>query len=1006
MKKNRILSALLCLSLAAGLVIPGLPAYAEGEGESGSNSGMKLNKTAVANGDGTYTITLEAYATGQKVISQVNKDVPTDIVLVLDQSGSMTNDMNTYDFREYTGKRNRDYYSLRHNNNDDKGNLYYKLEDGSYATVSVTRTQGESTNNYTQCPSDWKNYTYYDGDDDYWKYSNNLYVMNEAGEYQKVTVTYKEAGGIIFKDYNYFYAFPNGKTVTSQGNDGKPGKNNFDGYGPVYYLSGTTAGEYTYTYTCTDAEGNTIDIGTSTGANTVPTEFTLYERYRTGTITRLAALKSAVTTFTNSVAEKAKGADGLLDTADDIDHRIAVVGFACSNTGDNDDYNNYQNTEVFIGSNQYKYGTAAQEQYANALQSMKTTQGRNNITASIGALAADGATYVNHGVEMANGILNANPVQAGEQRNRVVVVFTDGAPGYSGYDSDVAESAITQANTTRTLGATVYAVGIFSGADASSAGDSTGTSTQKANWFMQNLSNNKGTPRTPSYYLSAADAATLNNIFQQIADNIETGGSSTTLDSSAVIKDIISPQFTLPAGTTPSNITLETYSYTGENQWTKNPDAMGATPAVNGDQVSVTGFDFAKNWCGTEKNNGTTTYRGNKLVISFNVVVKDGFLGGNNVYTNTSAGVYENANAAKPVLEFNRPQVNVPIKDVTVTAADKDVYLLSEVKLDALKNGATVKVGDVPLDLSKANDADKPYGLETWQNEYVDITVKITDKDNNVISSDLSALTDDATYTLAVTVSPKTDGTGASGTAATAQSGSDEANIKVYKPELTYKDSEVFYGDAVPTDFNTNNLTATKWKHKDIEANTSKMGPAPALTVTYTPDSNKIDENNKIASTEDIQVAATVKIGDTDVTGKTTFLHTACNPACGWNETTLDGSPAFLLHVKTATLTITKTGADGDKNEGFIFKVEGPENFRVSVKDNGTVKITGLPLGTYTVTEEEGWSWRYTATAPAEAELTKTKPYGYVTIENKKDQLYLLDGNAYVQNISKPAAGN
>ena len=1005
MKKNRILSALLCLSLAAGLVIPGLPAYAEGEGES-SNSGMELSKTAVANGDDTYTITLEAYATGQKVISQVKKDVPTDIVLVLDQSGSMDEDMKTYGFRPYTNKSNSDYYNLRHNGARNP-NLYFKLEDGSYATVSVTRIQGESSDPYKQCPSNWVNNDY-GNSDCYWNYSNNLYVKNEAGVYQKVKVTYENTAGWFERPhYVYTYTFPNGNKVISDGNGGQPGLNNFDGNGPVYYLSSTTAGEYTYTYTCTDAEGNTIDIGSSTGANTVPTEFTLYERYRTGTITRLAALKSAVTTFTNSVAEKAKGADGQLGTPDDIDHRIAVVGFACSNTG-SDGYNNYQNTEVFIGSSQYKYGTAAQGQYANALQSMKTTQGQDNIEASIGALTADGATYVNHGVEMANGILNANPVPAGEQRNRVVVVFTDGAPGYSGYDSDVAESAINQANTTRTLGASVYAVGIFEGADATSAGNQGGNDTQKANWFMQNLSDNKGTPQTPSYYLSAADSNTLNNIFQQIASNIESGGSSTTLDKTAVIKDIISPAFALPEGATASHITLETYQCTGKSgnayTWTKNPDAMGATATVNGDQVSVTGFDFADNYVGTVTENGNTTYRGNKLVISFTVSPKDGFLGGNNVYTNTSAGVYENKDAAKPVLEFNRPQVNVPIKDVTVTAVDKDVYLLGTVTAAQLQEGATVKVGDVPLDLSKAGDAEEPYGLEPWQNEYVDITVEITDKDGKEVTTPLSQLKDDTTYTITVTVTPNSDGTNASGTAATAQSNSGKGEIKVYKPELTYKDSEVFYGDDVPTDFDAKNLTETKWKHDTSEA-TADMGTAPDLAITYKPEASKIAAG-KIASKEDIPVNATVKIGTDDVTVNTTFLHTACDPACSWNETTLDGSPAFLLHVKTATLTITKTGADGNKNEGFIFKVEGPENFRVSVKDNGTVKITGLPLGEYTVTEETGWSWRYKAAGPAQAELTKNAPDGAVTIKNEKSNPYLLDGNAYVQNISRPAAGN
>ncbi|MGM9541683.1 MAG: hypothetical protein ACI3VD_03235 [Candidatus Limivicinus sp.] len=1003
MKKNRILSSLLCLSLAAGLLIPGLPAYAEGEGESGSSSGMKLSKTAKANGDGTYTITLEAYATGQKVISQVDKDVPTDIVLVLDQSGSMSQNMNTYDFREYTNKSNRDYYDLRHNNNGNNGNLYYKLKDGSYATVSVTRTQGESTNNYTQCPSDWKNYTSSNRDDDYWKYSNNLYVK-VGDEYQKVTLTsqYKRLGFGDW-DYVYTYTFPDESTFVSERSATSPG--DFGGKGPLYYPT-ETAGEYTYTYTCTDAEGNTINIGTSTGANTVPTGFTLYERYVTGTMTRLAALQSAVTTFADSVATKAKGADGVLGTEDDIDHRIAVVGFATGNYSNNSDYPTYENTELFIGSNQYNYSVNASSYYNQAFQDMSTQAGYDNVIASKNALAARGATYTNYGLMMANGILTNNPVPEGEKRNRVIIVFTDGVPGYSSYDSDVASSAITEANTSRNSGANVYAVGIFEGADATSAGNQNGNDTQKANWFMQNLSDNKGTPRTPSYYLSAADAGTLNSIFKQISDNIESGGTTTTLNQSAVIKDIISPAFALPAEATASHITLETYKCTGKSGnayiWDKNTDAMGATAAVNGDQVSVTGFDFADNYVGTVTENGNTTYRGNKLVISFTVSPKDGFLGGNNVYTNTSAGVYENDKADTPVLEFNRPQVNVPIDPVTVTAVDKDVYLLSDVKLDALKNGATVKVGDVSLDLSKEN-----YGLESWQNEYVDITVEITDANGTEVTTPLSELKDDTTYTITVTVTPKSNGEGASGTVATEKSGNDKADINVYKPELTYKDSEVFYGDPVPTDFNTNNRTDTKWKHGNDVA-TADMGTAPALSVTYTPEASKISDG-KINSTQDIQVAATVKIGSEDVTTYTIFVHTPCDPACGWNETvTPNGNPAFLLHVKTASLTIYKRG-DVTANEGFIFKVTCPDGsiITVSAPGGGEVTITGLPSGTYAVTEDTDWSWRYkngVSIPNSSVTLTKDSPKASVTVTNTKTNEYLLDGNDYKQNNSVPSA--
>lgn len=72
-----------------------------------------------------------------------------------------------------------------------------------------------------------------------------------------------------------------------------------------------------------------------------------------------------------------------------------------------------------------------------------------------------------------------------------------------------------------THGATVYTVGIFDGADATSAGNTGGTENQKANWFMQNLSSNNGVVQNPSYYLSAGDADSLTNIFKQIADQIE-----------------------------------------------------------------------------------------------------------------------------------------------------------------------------------------------------------------------------------------------------------------------------------------------------------------------------------------------------------------------------------------------------------------------------------------------------------------------------------------------------
>lgn len=64
--------------------------------------------------------------------------------------------------------------------------------------------------------------------------------------------------------------------------------------------------------------------------------------------------------------------------------------------------------------------------------------------------------------------------------------------------------------------------------------------------------------------------------------------------------------------------------------------------ARNEHNVEVTGFDFSNNYVGTVTNNGSVSYRGNKLVIRFKVNVRDGFLGGNNVPTNgEKSGIYD-----------------------------------------------------------------------------------------------------------------------------------------------------------------------------------------------------------------------------------------------------------------------------------------------------------------------------------------------------------------------------
>lgn len=965
------------------------PARAAGDANTGSdngNNGMAVNKTSVYNEDtGAYDITLEAFAIGSKVITEQKTDIPTDIVLVIDQSGSMEDPIGGYTYTAYRGwfdsrnYYNEEYYPLRHNGGSE--NLWYKLNNNEYIAVSVEQKMEPSD------ISGWNNRKYYDN-------QNSLYCL-VSGEYKSVTV---KREGHLFSADEYWYTVDGQQILYTTGDDSIP---NFGQYAPLYQ----SVKKYIYSYTL---NGATTVIEESIGDGSSPnTQFYRRDYSSSAGGTRLNALKNAATTFASAVATKAAGEDGdITTTADNVNHRIAVVGYADT------DWDYGYNTGVFIGSTLNRYENNAARVYGTALQDMSTTNGKSNVAASLDALQASGATRTDYGLTMANGILNANPVPTGETRNRVVIVFTDGSPTNSnGFQRAVANRAISTANAIKAGGTTVYSIGIFPGADASSAGtepsenlgDNSSRLTAACNWFMQKVSSNNGTPRTPSYYLSAGDSASLNNIFQQISNQIETGGAETTLGSETVVKDIISPYFTLPAGTTASGIRIDTYACTGKDgntyTWSGTSGGPGgATATVDGDQVSVTGFDFSENWCGTETDaNGNTTVRGKKLVISFTVDPKSGFLGGNNVPTNAGAGVYENKDSETPVREFPQPTVNVPIQPVTVAAQDYNVYLLGGLTASQLQSDSTVQVGSISLDLTKATDSDHPYGLEPWQTAYVDITVSITGLDGSPVT-DLAQLRADTSYAVSVTVSPKTEPQAdSSGTPAAKQSGSATGKVSVFKPTLTYEDGTVYYGDTFDRATLPGYRTSTSWFHNGTDATAVSMtGAEPKLNSAYSYDTTRLTDI--VNTKQDIPVKATISIGDTNITADTAFLHTNCAGET-WSHTS--GDPAFLLHVRTCALTVTKTGgADG---EPYVFNVyrNGDLYTQVTVVGSSSVSLYELPVGKYTIAEDTGWSWRYDATyMPDGCALTAGHNSGSITCTNTlKNDRWLNGFSDVIANI-------
>ena len=156
-----VFPALLVLTMITG-VLPVTwtsvtSAYAGENDSQNSNSddnGLEMEKIVTLNDDGSYTIKLEAYTTGEKVIKNVTSVTPTDIVMVLDVSDSM---------KFHFGYK----YTIANNTNTifcGKNNVYYILDSGSYCLItSITKNtgiEGDSTvYTYTYTDSNGKTKT-------------------------------------------------------------------------------------------------------------------------------------------------------------------------------------------------------------------------------------------------------------------------------------------------------------------------------------------------------------------------------------------------------------------------------------------------------------------------------------------------------------------------------------------------------------------------------------------------------------------------------------------------------------------------------------------------------------------------------------------------------------------------------------------------------------------------------------------------------------------------------
>ena len=303
-------------------------------------------------------------------------------------------------------------------------------------------------------------------------------------------------------------------------------------------------------------------------------------------------------------------------------HKVWVAVTPMESENDTDD----SHTQFYEWHKSGSQGLTDQD-YQDALVS----SGEDSIKTAISKLSASGTTRASYGMEMANKVFENNPNTPSEGRSRVVVFFTDGEPGYSGYETDEAGRAIAQAHATKnTYGAKVFSVGMFD--DPSDevkdfmnyvSSNYPNANASEPSHIWEDWTINSGDPDADKYYMTVK-GGDLSTVFEKISGSILTP--NVKADANTVLTDKLSQYFdfdgvSVDEDGTVDGVTVNKVAYLGNNTWAANGKDITSEVAVDlsGRTVTVSGFDYSdEENVVTDGTNGTNP-SGYKLVVTFNV---------------------------------------------------------------------------------------------------------------------------------------------------------------------------------------------------------------------------------------------------------------------------------------------------------------------------------------------------------------------------------------------------
>lgn len=421
----------------------------------------------------------------------------------------------------------------------------------------------------------------------------------------------------------------------------------------------------------------------------------------------------------------------------------------------------------------------------------------------IEALGVDNDRYrhIDEAMTVANELMNGDYDDNHEhpkEHQKVVIVLSSGTPKNNLYDfsAGIASNAIATSYQMKQQGALVYSIGMFNEANPDELYGASGfhhnsNGTVESHWcslevgtpydrdypannrFFNYLSSNSIDAQSlglstddgclwgggwrittnymytsAGYYKSAKDPNALNQVFEDIVN--KTLESHVQLDTSAVLKETISPYFEITG-----KVTCSTVASTGDLNFDEGKKVpVELTVSAQNNIVSVSGFDYNTN-CVTPTAKSNQTY-GNKLVVEFNVKRKADMIGGNQIPIcgGGESGMYQSGSTNVGTLPEEK--VDLPI-EYNYTTSDQIIFL-----------GETADL---------ANRINTPAYVDGTNNAFVDISYTIKNGDQTVGTymipagqssgswvwadgqTGMPALTEDTVYTVDCIVKPTKAGT-------------------------------------------------------------------------------------------------------------------------------------------------------------------------------------------------------------------------------------------------------